>query len=75
MTAIYCDPKQATDLYTRQCSLNVSARDLAVMGATLADGGVNPVTQQRVVDAAVCHYALDRDDYRGPVRDLGRLAL
>ncbi|MET0677726.1 MAG: glutaminase, partial [Bradyrhizobium sp.] len=37
---IYCDPKQATDLYTRQCSLNVSARDLAVMGATLADGGV-----------------------------------
>ncbi|WP_338689768.1 glutaminase A [Bradyrhizobium sp. 26S5] len=55
---IYCDARQATDLYTRQCSLNVSARDLAVMGATLADGGVNPVTRQRVVDAAVCHYAL-----------------
>src|SRR4051812_17388878 len=55
---IYCDAKQATDLYTRQCSLNVSARDLAVMGATLADGGVNPVTKQRVVDAAICHYAL-----------------
>jgi glutaminase len=55
---IYCDPKQATDLYTRQCSLNVSARDLAVMGATLADGGVNPITRERVVDAGVCHYAL-----------------
>ncbi len=55
---IYCDAKEATDLYTRQCSLNVSARDLAVMGATLADGGVNPVTRQRVVDASVCHYAL-----------------
>lgn len=55
---IYCDAKRATDLYTRQCSLNVSARDLAVMGATLADGGVNPVTRQRVVDASVCHYAL-----------------
>lgn len=55
---IYSDARQATDLYTRQCSLNVSARDLAVMGATLADGGVNPVTRQRVVDAAVCHYAL-----------------
>ena len=55
---IFSDAKQATDLYTRQCSLNVSARDLAVMGATLADGGVNPVTRQRVVDAAVCHYAL-----------------
>jgi len=55
---IYCDPMQATDLYTRQCSLNVSAKDLAVMGATLADGGVNPLTKQRVVSASVCHYAL-----------------
>jgi len=55
---IYLDPAQATDLYTKQCSLNVSAKDLAVMGATLADGGVNPLTKQRVVDAAVCHYAL-----------------
>jgi glutaminase len=55
---IYCDAVQATDLYTRQCSLNVSAKDLAVMGATLADGGVNPITKERVVDASVCHYAL-----------------
>jgi len=55
---IYCDPVLATDMYTRQCSLNVSAKDLAVMGATLADGGVNPLTRKRVVDAPVCHYAL-----------------
>ena len=55
---LYMDPAQATDLYTKQCSLNVSAKDLAVMGATLADGGVNPLTKERVVDAAVCHYAL-----------------
>jgi glutaminase len=55
---IYCEPMEAVDLYTRQCSLNVSARDLAVMGATLADGGVNPVTKERVVDPMVCHYAL-----------------
>jgi glutaminase len=55
---IYFDPAQATDLYTKQCSLNVSARDLAVMGATLADGGVNPLTKKRVVDPAICHYAL-----------------
>ncbi len=52
------DPAEAVDLYTRQCSLRVSARDLAVMGATLADGGVNPVTGDRVIDAAVCHYTL-----------------
>jgi glutaminase len=55
---IYLDPAEATDLYTKQCSLNVSAKDLAVMGATLADGGVNPLTKERVVDPSVCHYAL-----------------
>ncbi len=55
---IYTDPAEATDLYTRQCSLNVSARDLAVMGATLADGGVNPITREQVVDAVSCHHAL-----------------
>jgi glutaminase len=55
---VYCDPMEALDLYTRQCSLDVTARDLAVMGATLADGGINPVTGERVVDAAVCHYTL-----------------
>ncbi len=58
VNSIYCDPMEAVDLYTRQCSLNVSAKDLAVMGATLADGGVNPITKERVVDPAVCHYAL-----------------
>jgi glutaminase len=55
---ISIDPAEAIELYTKQCSLNVTARDLAVMGATLADGGVNPITKKRVVDAAVCHYAL-----------------
>jgi glutaminase len=55
---IYSDPMEAVDLYTRQCSLNVTAQDLAVMGATLADGGVNPLTKERVVEAGVCHYAL-----------------
>lgn len=55
---MYMDPAEATDLYTKQCSLNVSAKDLAVMGATLADGRVNPLTKERVVNAAVCHYAL-----------------
>ena len=39
----------AVELYTRQSCLRVTARDLAVMGATLADGGVHPVTRERVV--------------------------
>ena len=55
---IYLDPTEALELYTRQCALDVTARDLAVMGATLADGGVNPKTQARVVDAASCHDTL-----------------
>jgi len=55
---IYSDPAEAIDLYTRQCSLNVSARDLAVMGATLADGGVNPMSGDRVIDAETCRYTL-----------------
>lgn len=43
------DPMEAVELYTRQCSLDVTAEDLAVMGATLADGGVNPRTGTRVI--------------------------
>ena len=55
---LYFDPDEATDVYTRQCSLIVTADDLAVMGATLADGGVNPLTGERVVDAAHCKRVL-----------------
>lgn len=55
---IEVDPLDAVDVYTRQCALRVSARDLAVMGATLADGGVNPVTGERVVSAQVCRDTL-----------------
>jgi glutaminase len=55
---LYGDPAEVTDAYTMQCALNVSARDLAVMGATLADGGVNPITKEAVIDATVCHYTL-----------------
>ena len=52
------DPDEATDVYTRQCSLLVTAHDLAVMGATLADGGVNPLTGERVVSADTCRRVL-----------------
>jgi glutaminase len=55
---VYADPDEALDLYTRQSSLVVTARDLAVMGATLADGGVNPLTGERVVDERTCHHTL-----------------
>ena len=44
--------QQAVDLYTRQCSIGVNARDLATMAATLAFGGRNPVTGKDVMDPA-----------------------
>jgi glutaminase len=55
---LYSDPGEAVDLYTRQSCLNVTSRDLAVMAATLANGGVNPLKRERVVDAESCHWTL-----------------
>ena len=55
---IYFDPDEATDVYTRQGCLLVTAEDLALMGATLADGGVNPVTHRRVVSEDTCRRTL-----------------
>lgn len=56
--ALAGDAAEVLDLYTRQSCLSVTAGDLAVMGATLADGGVNPLTGRRVVGEAACRSAL-----------------
>ncbi len=55
---MYFDPVQTTDIYTKQCALNVSAKDLATMAATLANGGVNPVTKKKVVSPETVMYTL-----------------
>jgi glutaminase len=55
---MYFDPVQSTDIYTRQCALNVNAKDLATMAATLANGGVNPVTKKKVVSQETVMYTL-----------------
>ena len=49
---LYSDPEEALRVYTRECSVGVSAVDLGMMGATLANGGVNPLTGKRVMPAA-----------------------
>jgi glutaminase len=46
------NPLQACDIYTEQCSVSVNAKDLAVMAATLANGGKNPVTGKQVMTPA-----------------------
>jgi glutaminase len=48
---LYSEPEEALRVYTRQCSVGVSARDLGMMGATLANGGVNPLTGKQVLPA------------------------
>ena len=45
------DPLEATTVYTKQCSMSVSAHDLAVMSATIANHGTNPVTKTQVIPA------------------------
>ncbi|MBK7215560.1 MAG: glutaminase A [Candidatus Promineofilum sp.] len=55
---LYFDPEATTDVYTRQSCLNVTARDLAVMGATLANGGVNPLTGEQVIGVVNCERVL-----------------
>ena len=72
---LYFDPDEATDVYTRQCSLDVTVHDLAVMAATLADGGVNPVTGETRDRPGVCRRVLAVMATRRAVRAVGRLAL
>ena len=48
---IYADPFESVDVYTKQCSVGVNATQLARMGATLANNGVNPATGERVIKA------------------------
>jgi glutaminase len=47
------DPDDVLDVYFRQCSFKVTTTDLARMAATLARGGVNPMTGRRVTNASV----------------------
>ncbi|RXE70337.1 glutaminase [Muribaculaceae bacterium Isolate-002 (NCI)] len=50
---IYDDPDMSLDLYTRQCSLGITSSQLAVMAATIASGGVNPLTGKQAFEPAI----------------------
>ena len=46
---VYSDPPEAVDIYTKACSVGVNVKQLAQMGATLANNGTNPVTGEQVI--------------------------
>ena len=48
---LHAEPLECTDVYTKQCSVGITCKQLAVMGGTLANHGVNPVTKERCLDA------------------------
>ncbi len=52
------DNLQTTDLYTKQCAINVNAKNLGMMAATLANGGTNPVTNTKVVSPETVAHVL-----------------
>ncbi|MEZ8143109.1 glutaminase [Enterovibrio norvegicus FF-162] len=47
----FCDPMEAVDVYTRQCSTLVTCKDLAVLSATLSNRGKNPISGEQVISA------------------------
>ncbi|QSQ26682.1 glutaminase A [Pyxidicoccus parkwayensis] len=56
--ALRCEVDEALDVYFRQCALLATAEDVAVMAATLANGGVNPRTKEAVVPGPVAEHVL-----------------
>lgn len=50
---IYDDPEMSLDLYTRQCSLGITAEQLSIAAATIANDGVNPVTKKSIFEASL----------------------
>jgi glutaminase len=48
---LYAEPLECTDVYTKQCSVGVTCKQLAVMGSVLANHGINPLTKERCLDA------------------------
>lgn len=55
---VYADPFESVDIYTKQCSVGVNASQLARMGATLANNGVNPATGEQVIKREDVPYIL-----------------
>lgn len=55
---MYADPVVTTDIYTRQCAVNVNAEDLAIMVSTIANGGVNPISGKKIISKETAMYTM-----------------
>lgn len=55
---MYFDPVKTTDVYTKACAINVNAKDLGIMAATLGNAGVNPITNKKVVSPGTTEHVL-----------------
>jgi glutaminase len=49
---MYSDPTEACDVYTRQCSVGVTTKQLSVMAGTLANDGINPISKERLLESS-----------------------
>jgi glutaminase len=54
------DVPTCVDVYTRQCSVMVTCEDISVMAATIANGGINPITNDIVIDKKIIPYIIDQ---------------
>lgn len=61
----YGDVQSTVDVYTRQSSIMATTKDLAVMGATLANKGINPKTNKKIIDKKYVDYILKHMEHHG----------
>ena len=55
----YGDPETVLKTYTKQCSVMVTSKDIAVMAATLANNGMNPITHKKILNEEKTDYVIE----------------
>ena len=61
----YGDPQTVLKTYTKQCSVMVTSKDIAVMAATLANNGTNPITHKKLINEEKANYIIDHMSHHG----------
>ena len=61
----YGDVQECVDIYTQQCSVMITSSDVAIMAATLANGGVNPKTHKKIIEKKYISYILNHMEDNG----------